>query len=437
MPDIDAQTLSASGTNWVAFSGGPDSACLLHLLTAADLGVRIRVVHVDHGLDEQSGERARRAIEIAREMGMGCRLERLDPVEIGGDGGPEAAARRARYARLQSLMQAGDHVLTAHHADDQVETVMLRLLRGAGPDGLRGMQPLRRLAPGWLGRPLLAWTRTEILEYLQHHRIEYLHDPTNADLSLDRNYLRHRVLPEIGRRWPGYRSSILQSSRWQYAAARSMENEAGRNLERLSQVREDSGETTLDLAGWLALDPEQGLAVIRAWCRGADIDSPPTRSLREFRGQCVSARPDRQPALDWPEARIHAWRNCIWLDPKPDVAEDWHYAWPKESRCPLPAGGSLVWTGVARSEIGEHWQLAAPPRGARLRLHAQGPEKAVSELMREARIPPWRRHAYPALSIDGRLCAVGVDWLDAAFAKRLERTGSRLEWRHRPAALLP
>src|SRR6056297_13944 len=437
MPDLDVDVISPSGADWVAFSGGPDSVCLLHLLTAAGLGSQVRVVHVDHGLDEQSAARACRAIEIAAGMGMDCRLERLDTQQPRGAGGPEAAARHARYARLQALMRPEDHVLTAHHADDQVETVMLRLLRGAGPDGLRGMLPLRRLAPGWLGRPLLAWSRAEILEYLSRHEVDYLHDPTNRDLSLDRNYLRHRVLPEIGRRWPGYRSSILQSSRWQAAAARSMNDDAGRNLERLSRTRASSGETTLDAAGWLALDPEQGFAVIRAWCTREAIAAPSTRPLSEFRAQCTTARPDRQPVLDWPDARLHAWRGCLWLDLEPAVPSDWRHEWLNGNRCPLPAGGSLVWSGLARGKIGKHWQLAAPPRGARLQLHSDGPEKELSELMRAAGVPPWRRHAYPALSINGRLCAVGVEWMDTSFAERLEQSGSRLEWQHRPAALIP
>ena len=437
MPDIDSLAVSSSATNWVAFSGGPDSVCLLHLLASGGNLGRIRVVHVDHGLDEQSADRARRATEIAAGMGMDCRLERLDESTRQGRGGPEAAARHARYSRLQSLLQPGDHVLTAHHADDQVETVMLRLLRGAGPTGLRGMQPLRRLAPGWLGRPLLAWSRSEILDYLRHHRIDYLHDPTNRNLSLDRNYLRHRILPEIGRRWPGYRSSMLQSSRWQAAAARSMDDDAARNLERLSRTRVGSGETTLDAAGWLALDAEQGFAVIRSWCEREAIAPPPTRPLREFRAQCATVSQDRQPVLAWPEARLHAWRSRLWLDAAAPVAHDWRLDWTAEDRCPLPAGGSLVWSGSARGEIGKRWQLAAPPRGARLQLHADGPGRAVSELMREAGVPPWRRHAYPALSIDGRLCAVSVEWMEAAFAERLDRSGGRLEWQHRPSALIP
>jgi len=437
MHDIDPHTVSPTGTNWVAFSGGPDSACLLHLLTSGGLGSRLRVVHIDHGLDEQSGARARRAIEIAAGMGMECKLERLDELQLSGGGGTEAAARNARYSRLQSLLQPDDHVLTAHHADDQVETVMLRLLRGAGPTGLRGMQPLRRLAPGWLGRPLLGWTRAEILAYLQHHEIDYLHDPTNEDLSLDRNYLRHRVLPEIERRWPGYRSSICQSSRWQNAAAQSMDDQAGQHLERLVQSRRDSGERTLDAVGWLALDAEHGYAAIRAWCSREGVAPPPTRSLAEFRAQCASVRRDRQPALAWPEGRLHAWRGRVWLDREPAVAADWQLEWIGENHCRLPAGGRLVWVGEARGGIGRCWQVAAPPRGARLRRHAGGPEQALSELMREAGVPPWRRHAYPALSIDGRLCAVGVEWMSAAFAERLDQSNSRLEWQHRPAALIP
>jgi len=436
MANIDPDTISNAGNNWLAFSGGPDSACLLHLLAASDLRERVRVVHVDHGLDPESCSRARLAVKIAAAMGVDCRVERLDAVELSAPGGREAAARHARYSRFQSLMEADDHVLTAHHQDDQVETFMLRLLRGSGPEGLRGMQPLRRLTPGWLGRPLLAWSRSDIMDYLALHRIDYLVDPTNEDCSLDRNYLRHRVLPEIAGRWPGYRTSILQAAKWQEAAAVAMQEKAEQTLDELSCTREDAGESLLDLTGWLALDAFPSFAVIRAWCRRRAVAPPPTRSLSEFRVQCRSADHDRQPALDWPKARLHAWRTSLWLDPRPAISDKWRTEWPDGDQCPIPAGGALVWSGIERREIGEHWQLSSPPKGARLRLHPGAPKKAIAELMREAGIPPWRRHAYPALSIDGRLCAVGVEWMARDFAEMLDRSGSRLRWHQRPAALI-
>lgn len=436
MPAFDTRAVSAAATNLVAFSGGPDSVCLLHLLLDAGYRDRLRAIHIDHGLDDQSAERARRAVYIAASMDVECRVESLALGAASHHGGVEAAAREARYARLQSLMSSGDHVLTAHHADDQVETVLLRLLRGAGPDGLAGMQPLRPLGQGWLGRPLLAWTRNRILEYLDEHRLDHIDDPANADLALDRNYLRHRVVPLIAARWPGYRPAVLRSARWQRAASHALAAGAEAAFGALTRVRGRTGERLLDLAGWLELDTEPALAVIRHWCRERGVAMPPTRRLGEFRSQCAEAAPDRQPCLDWRAGLIHAYRSRLWFDVKPLPPPDWQLEWPDRDCIEVPAGGTLEWRGGARSAFGARWRLGPPPEGARLKIAGDRPRQRVAELMRTAGIPPWRRHAFPALEIDGRLCAIGADWLDCEFSEQLENNGCRLEWHDRPAGLL-
>ena len=437
MPEFDQQVISPSAANLVAFSGGPDSVCLLHLLIGLRNRGPLRAVHVDHALDRHSGERAERACQIANELGMDCEIRQAMPDRHSGDGGPEAAARRARYACLQSMLEPGDHVLTAHHADDQVETVVLRLLRGAGPNGLAGMQPLRRLGSGWLGRPLLQWSRCDILDYLERHGLDFQHDPTNRDLSLDRNYIRHEVLPKVARRWPGYRASLLQSARWQQSAAQALEEDAVGNLEAASAIRGQSGERLVDLNAWLALKPEPAFAVIGAWCRNAGVPVPSLRPLRTFRQQCRTAGDDRQPELDWPGACIHAWRDLLWLDIKPLPPSDWSRSWPESDCCALPVGGALCWHGSDRTPPGRKWAVMATRPGMKLRIHANGPRRRVSELMRTAGVPPWRRSRFPALHVDGRLCAIGADWLDAEFQAIMSAHGNALTWRGRPPSLLP
>jgi len=138
---LDPATLPGRGRVMVAFSGGPDSVCLLHQLSLGQPGRELLCVHIDHRLDADSQRRAERAGEIAGRLGVACRIV---PVEVGTGRGPEAQARHARYQALESLMQDGDTLVTAHHADDQAETVLLRLVRGAGPDGLAGIRPARR-----------------------------------------------------------------------------------------------------------------------------------------------------------------------------------------------------------------------------------------------------------------------------------------------------
>ncbi|MCA1780392.1 MAG: tRNA lysidine(34) synthetase TilS, partial [Xanthomonadaceae bacterium] len=402
-------------------------------------GRLLRLVHIDHGLDAESAERAARAIQIAEGIGIDCRLERVQVDICGHQNGPESAARQARYARLRSLMHEGDHLLTAHHADDQVETLLLRLLRGSGPGGLAAMRPLRRFGPGWLARPLLHWSRERILSYLTQHRLDYQMDPSNQDLSMDRNYLRHQVLPVIKQRWPAYRQSILQSRDWLAAAAAAVDERARDDFQALGHGP-GHAPNTLNLPAWSALDDARALSVIRHWCRAEKLAAPPGPRLLSFRAQCRELAGDRQPLLDWCDGQLHAHAGRIWLDPKPqpgptaDTDWDWHHP------CELACGGRLLVAGQ-RPDIehafGRHWRIGPPANGERLRTHSRRPRRTIAELLRHDGIPPWRRDAMPCLRIDGRLQAVGPDWLSVDLADWLARQGIKLTWQDRPDALKP
>ncbi|MDT8409353.1 MAG: tRNA lysidine(34) synthetase TilS [Wenzhouxiangellaceae bacterium] len=436
LPEIDSKVINRSGLNWLAFSGGPDSLCLLDLLLAHGFRESLRVVHVDHGLDPQSAERAEQARQQARRLGIACRVERLDWQRLSRHGGPEAAARHGRYRCLQSLINQNDHVLTAHHADDQVETVMLRLLRGAGPAGLAGMQPVRPLEPGWLGRPLLHWTRRQILDYLDVRQLKYTIDPSNTDLSLDRNYLRHRVLPVVAERWPGYRGSILRSAQWMEPAAGAMDHRADADLLELLRPRPNNAEALLDLSAWMALETARAFAAIRCWCQDRSTKAPPIKRLETFRTQCSRHSADRQPTLEFDGAQLHAYRDRIWLDTEPLPGQPWNLDWGPADEIALPAGGTLAWHGPDRARFGRHWQVGSLRPGERLQLHTDGPSRKAAELLRESAIPPWRRNAIPCLRIDDRLRGIGTDWLDSEFNAWMKRHASSLRWHRRPAALL-
>ncbi|HRA38902.1 MAG TPA: tRNA lysidine(34) synthetase TilS, partial [Pseudomonadota bacterium] len=186
----------------LALSGGPDSSALLHALAAEPLARArgLRALHVDHALHPASAEWARHAQATCTDAGIALQVV---PVDVRARGtGLEAAAREARYAALRAAQREGELVLTAHHADDQAETLLWRLLRGAGPQGLAAMRPLRRFGRGWLARPWLALPRAAICAYLDRHAIAWIDDPANADPRHDRSFLRHAVLPLLQSRWP-------------------------------------------------------------------------------------------------------------------------------------------------------------------------------------------------------------------------------------------
>ncbi len=187
----------------VAFSGGLESSVLLHALASnrAAHGRKILAVHIDHGLQPESSSWADFCKEFATDLGVDIIVKRVS-VDLAAGAGPEAAARQARYDALRSILQPADWLLSAHHLDDQAETVIYNLMRGSGTSGLAGMASVRRLGNGWLIRPLLDVARGQLLQYAEAHSIDYISDPSNSDEALDRNYLRHQVLPRLEARWP-------------------------------------------------------------------------------------------------------------------------------------------------------------------------------------------------------------------------------------------
>ncbi|HEX5419512.1 MAG TPA: tRNA lysidine(34) synthetase TilS, partial [Gammaproteobacteria bacterium] len=185
----------------VAFSGGLDSSVLLAAMTRLPTRYALRALHVDHGLHPDSADWARRCAEFAAGLEVPYRSARVS-VDAGRGDGLEAAAREARYAALAELLEPGETLLTAHHADDQLETLLFRLLRGTGVRGLRGILPRSRLGVDFVARPLLGFTRAELRAQAERWGLQWLEDPSNRDLAYDRNYLRAAVLPVVLKRWP-------------------------------------------------------------------------------------------------------------------------------------------------------------------------------------------------------------------------------------------
>ncbi|MFT7219935.1 MAG: tRNA(Ile)-lysidine synthetase-like protein, partial [Candidatus Azotimanducaceae bacterium] len=206
--DSSRQLIAGADRCVLALSGGVDSVVLLDLLTRLQPASLI-AIHVDHQLFPESSAVAAFCIELAGRYGIPVNVEQ---VTVSSAGSQEARAREARYAGFGRLLKAGDLLLQAHHADDQVETILLDVFRGGRHHGLRGMPASRKLGEAQLHRPLLDVTRSDIVQYAAEHDLKWCEDPSNRDETIDRNYLRHTVLPLIKERFPGAASALLQGA---------------------------------------------------------------------------------------------------------------------------------------------------------------------------------------------------------------------------------
>ena len=187
----------------VAFSGGLDSTALLHLLGLArsQLAAPVEAVHVDHQLQSASAAWTDHCREVCRQLEIPLQVLTVDAHPTPGQS-PEAAARQARYAALSEMHRGDEMLLTAHHVDDQAETLLLQLLRGAGVEGLAAMPMIRTWQGGWHARPLLDIPRRALHAWAQAQGLAWIEDPSNAHTTADRNYLRHEIMPRLLGRWP-------------------------------------------------------------------------------------------------------------------------------------------------------------------------------------------------------------------------------------------
>jgi len=213
--DILNNTLSklrCVNTLWVGYSGGVDSHALLHLVATSNVKTAYltKVIHVNHGISVHAHEWEAHCKNVCETLGLELITVRSTVEKDKGDS-LEAKARECRYGAFESVFEKNDVMLTAHHQDDQAETLLLQLFRGAGPKGLSSMPSIRALAGGHLVRPLLNVTRDDIERYAQYHKLQYIVDDSNKDTTFDRNYIRHQVMPMIKDRWPSAAKALKRS----------------------------------------------------------------------------------------------------------------------------------------------------------------------------------------------------------------------------------
>ena len=412
----------------VAYSGGLDSTALLHVL-AMNRDVRergLRAVHVDHGINESSAAWARHCETFALALGVELLARRVGVVRQ-PELGLEASARRARYAEIETLIAPGEIVALAHHRDDQTETVLLKLLRGAGPEGLGAMRPMRRLGAGYAWRPLLGLPRAALREYANAHGLNWIGDPSNDDPGIDRNYLRLQVLPRIIARWPEAAGSIAQSAAWARGVAEFIETEARRALARVRGL----DPATLHFRDWLDLPEALRDPVMRQWLRDLRLAEPTHYQATELVRQINEAAEDRQPCVRWPGVEVRRYRNLLYaMRPLQFPPLDWGASFDGgELRLPLDLG-TLRLSGAANdARLARSLHVRFRRGGENLRLVGRGPTRELRDLLQESGVPPWQRARLPLLfDDDERLVAVADLFVGEAAATLLAPLDASIEW---------
>ncbi|MGH8081233.1 MAG: tRNA lysidine(34) synthetase TilS [Lysobacter sp.] len=408
----------------VAYSGGLDSTVLLHALAACarSRGLRLRAWHVHHGLHPDADDWARHCQDFCDRHGLELTVSRVS-VAAGGDG-PEAEARRARHTAFAAGLGDGEVLALAQHRDDQAETLLLRLLRGSGPDGLAAMQPWRDCGRGRMWRPLLELPRAQLERYAQQHALTWIDDPSNQDQRYDRNFLRHRVLPLLRERWPQADAAFAQSARLSGDARELLDSE---DAAALAQVRSLDPQA-LARSALLGLSPARRARVLRRWIAALGLPPLPAQGVQRIESELLRARADAEAEFVWQGAIVRAWRDLLHAERhRRDLPEDWRCNWDGRAPLALPGGGE--WRLHGADAFDAPLQAHARRGGERIALPGREHRHALKHVLQQFGVPPWERARLPLLSTDdGEVAAVGDLLYSARFDAWLREREARLLW---------
>ena len=424
---------AAPGACCVALSGGLDSTVLLAALVASGYAraVSLRAVHVDHGLHPDASRWSAHCRELAGRLGVPCDIVAVDARPAAG-ASPEAAARAARYAALAARLQPGELLLTAHHADDQLESVLLQWLRGGGLRAVAGMRPLAAFAGGWLGRPLLGFTRGELEAWAVAQGLPWLEDPSNADPRYDRNYLRLEVLPRLRERWP---AAAVTVGRVASQAAEVLEVAAQVTAGDLDLLLE--GET-LSLERLAGLPAARQRLALRAWLAARGCPLPSAATLEGLLRDMGAAGDDRIPVTRWPGAVVRRYRGRLYAEAGGAPA-DWQPGrWLPGATFGLGGDGRLelvaaTGEGLSRARLPGHLEVVPRPAGASFRPAGHSQRRELRKWLQDRGVLPWRRASLPCLLSGGEVVAVADLACGGALAAAPGEPSWRVVWHDRPA----
>lgn len=396
---------------YVAFSGGLDSTVLLYSLSRIESARRTGIIalHANHGLHEDADLWLQRCRSLCDGWGLGFESVRLQ-LPATAKTGIEAAARSLRYEWLARQLPANGILLTAHHLNDQAETVLANLFRGAGSHGLRGIHRMRRLGAGWVWRPLLGVERSALARYARQQGLDWIEDPANRDLRYTRNVLRHDILPAVEKTWPGVLRALGRHAEVSAETAALLDEFAHSDLKSIERPARPPF-FVLSVPTLVKLSKPRCLNLMRYWfrCCGFEVPSK-ARLLRVF--EClINMEPPSTTVLSWKGVEVRRYRTLLYLSPPltaPPIAPT-----PWDGVTPLAVNhGQLVATPVmGRGIRASAWQagpITVRSRTGGERVLPQGSRyhRKLKTLLQEKGVPPWERDRIPLLYIGDELVSV-------------------------------
>ncbi len=403
---------------FIGYSGGVDSHVLLHLLAdIPELKHKLIAVYVHHGLQASADDWEIHCQLVAEDLGVNFKCLKVNAQALPGES-PEEAARNARYQAFKQILKANDVLVFAQHRNDQLETVLLQLFRGAGLKGLSGMPGSIAFGAGVLLRPLLDITQEAIKQYAQEQALHWIEDPSNQDRQFDRNYLRHDIIPLLEQRWPRLDKTVARVAGHCADAHAILSVSAKQNMHLLY----DNQNHSLSIPGLLKHDYVTQQWILREWLHHLGARMPSQKVMAAIMQDILLARPGANPVVDHNGMTIQRYREGLYLvavQIKPDLNQV--FTWVANTELLLLSGNGQLLAKEAEKGIAQYiWQQADiqvkyRQGGEAISLPNRAGRHSLKKLYQEAGVPPWQRDLIPLIYLDGKLAVIANLFISADF----------------------
>ena len=406
----------------IAYSGGVDSHVLLDMaVQVQQLHQRpIKIIHVHHGLSQYANDWANHVEQVAQAYNVDYVIKRVSVNQQ--QASLEDAARQARYQAINQELVIGDVLLLAHHQQDQAETFLLRLMRGSGVTGLAAMKdsnvvPFNRLTiPAW--RPLLTVNKSQILAYAQQRQLNWIEDDSNTDERLNRNYLRHQVIPTLQQRWPQTVERVSAASQRLQEAEQLLQDLAEMDYQ---QVKDQVN--SLNITRLAQLSDARRHNVLRYWLQQLGFNLPDYQQLAKLWTEVCLAKKNAQPMYYWPHVEVRRYRQQLFaMSPLTNFNRD-EQKWCNKQQALLLATGELLEPQQMLALIkDEYWQtgqvfIRYRQGGEKIRPVGRQYHHDLKKLLQAKGVPTWQRERIPLIYINQQLAIVWGYWVADEFAK--------------------
>jgi len=385
-------------------------------------------VYVNHGLSQNADAWALHCQKTCADLQVDFLEQKIQAKSAIGES-QEEVARKRRYAAFSELLKNDDFLVTAHHQDDQAETLLIQLCRGAGPKGLAAMPAVKAFGQGFQLRPLLDFARKDLEHYANLHELSWIEDESNTDLNFSRNFIRYKVLPVLKERWPTVSQTLTRVSVNCAEAQVLLDWQAERDW----QVARGSAPSLLSVARLLSFDPLRQRQLLRYWLSQQGIASPGSLQIHQIQRDLLQARSDKTPLMVWNGTEIRRFRDDLYVLSENRVHDPRRImAWDLSSPLWIPGFEQAL---LAERVMGQglkadlsNVSIRFRQGGEVCRMPGRQCRHRLKNLFQEWQVPYWERDRVPLVYVGEQLVAVLGFYIEEGFAAKGDEWGYALTW---------